>query len=54
MRSLNERLAARGGRLAIDSVPGGGTSVRAELPLARNAWRYVTPGPHVGYVLETT
>ena len=38
MRSLNERLAARGGRLALESSPTGGTTIRADLPLADRAW----------------
>jgi signal transduction histidine kinase len=33
--SMNERAAEVGGRLTIEPVPGGGTRVRAELPLPR-------------------
>ena len=35
LRGLADRVAALGGRLEIDSPPGGGTAVRAELPLDR-------------------
>ena len=33
LRGLSDRVAALGGRLAIDSPPDGGTTVRADLPL---------------------
>jgi signal transduction histidine kinase len=33
LRGLADRVAALGGRLEVDSPPGGGTTVRAELPL---------------------
>ena len=35
LRALSQRITAVGGRVEIDSPPGGGTSVRAELPLGR-------------------
>ncbi len=34
VRGLNDRAQAVGGTLAIDSPPGGGTTVRARLPLS--------------------
>jgi signal transduction histidine kinase len=34
LRGLADRMAAQGGRLEIWSPPGGGTVVRASLPLA--------------------
>ncbi|HSL64326.1 MAG TPA: ATP-binding protein, partial [Gaiellaceae bacterium] len=33
LRGLADRVEALGGRLALTSPPGGGTTVRAELPL---------------------
>jgi signal transduction histidine kinase len=35
LRALSQRITAVGGRVEIDSPPGGGTSVRTELPLGR-------------------
>ena len=35
LRGLADRVAAIGGRLRVDSPPGHGTRVRAELPCAR-------------------
>ena len=34
LRGLRDRLEARGGRLEIDSPPGGGTRLQAEFPLS--------------------
>ena len=34
LRGLADRVEALGGRLRVDSPPGGGTTVRAELPCA--------------------
>ena len=34
LRGLEDRLAAVDGRLAIDSPPGGGTRLRARIPVA--------------------
>ena len=33
LRGLADRVAALGGRLAVDSPAGGGTTVRADLPI---------------------
>jgi signal transduction histidine kinase len=35
LRALSQRVAAAGGQLELDSPPGGGTTVRAELPVGR-------------------
>jgi signal transduction histidine kinase len=32
---LKDRVEALGGRISVESAPGAGTSVRAELPLAK-------------------
>jgi hypothetical protein len=46
LRGLSDRLAAIDGRLTITSPPGGGTTVRAELPLATRASSTTTsPAP---------
>jgi signal transduction histidine kinase len=34
LRGLADRVEARGGRLWVDSPPGGGTCLRAEIPCA--------------------
>jgi len=34
LRALADRAAAAGGRLAVESPPGGGALVRTELPIA--------------------
>jgi signal transduction histidine kinase len=35
VRAVAERVSAAGGTLALESPPGGGMVVRAELPLSR-------------------
>ena len=37
LRGLSDRLAALDGRLTIESPPGGGTRVRAEIPIPEQA-----------------
>jgi signal transduction histidine kinase len=39
LRGLTDRIEALGGRLEVSSPPGAGTTLRAEIPLARNARR---------------
>jgi signal transduction histidine kinase len=43
LRGLGDRLAALDGRLEIDSPPGGGTRVRALIPLGRPRQRRDPP-----------
>jgi signal transduction histidine kinase len=45
LRGLSDRLAAIDGRLTVASPPGGGTTVRAELPLEGPSAPAATPAP---------
>ena len=48
LRGLEDRVASLDGRLAISSPPGGGTRLRATIPVARGALPLWRPGAAVG------
>ncbi len=48
LANLSERIAAHGGTLVIESTPGRGTTVRANIPVADAAAQRAGPTPHSG------
>ena len=45
---MSDRIAALGGTLVVESTPGRGTTVRANIPVADDATQRVGPGAHTG------
>ena len=48
LTNMSDRIAALGGTLLVESTPGRGTSVRANIPLADAAMQQVGPGAYSG------
>ncbi len=48
LANMTDRIAALGGTLVVESTPGRGTTIRANIPLADTATQRVVPAAHTG------